>query len=128
MQQPSSIGDVAKIRAGMDVDQLRFDTVTRSLALVRNRRAALAAIAALGLGGVETVASKKKRSKKKPKKNKCTSGPCTYNQCLLYVKDLCSDYPSISQNACVVTFNGCCDKYASVLQDKAYRNAVLRCI
>ena len=115
----------------------RFKILIRSLTSVGSRRralttglAALAGAASTRYHAETTDAAKRNRKKRNRKNgNSCTSGPCNYNLCLLYLdsKPYNNDPILISKYTPFLT-SRCCATYALSLTGTAYRNAVVACI
>ena len=114
----------------MDVD--RIDALARSLSAVGSRRralttglAALVGITSARYHAEPTEAAKRNRKKR----NRCTSGPCNYNLCLLYLDTKpYNNNPTLIRKYTPYLSSQCCAFYALSLTGKAYRNAVVSCI
>jgi hypothetical protein len=114
-----------------------FDTLTRSLNTHGSRRrvlttglAALVGITSARYNAETTEAAKRNRKKRRRKnRNRCTSGPCNYELCLLYLdtKPYNNDGTLIRKYTPYLT-SQCCAPYALGLTGTAYRNAVVACI
>jgi hypothetical protein len=115
----------------------RFDILTRSLTTVGSRRRALTTGLAALVGTAsaryhtETTEAAKRNRKKRRRKNRnsCTTGPCTYDLCLLYL-----DTKPYNNNSTLIRkygdwlANHCCAFYALSLTGTAYRDTVVACI
>jgi hypothetical protein len=91
------------------------------------RRTMLASLIALGM---TPRASSQTEARRRKKRTRCTSGPCTYDLCLLYVDAQFAHVPGNSANVArkESAKRYCCGGLALDYQGTAYRAQVIACV
>jgi hypothetical protein len=101
----------------------------------RNLAAWLAGLSLLA-GPMDITASSKKKRRRKRRQQRntqqdtCTTGPCTYDLCLLYVDDVFAHRIASSGNLAAIPYvkNACCAGPGLEYTETQYRDWVIACV
>jgi hypothetical protein len=123
----SGDADSAKLHLFRDQSPVIQQSVLCKKEQLMRRRTMLASLIALG---VTTHVSSRTEARRRKKRNRCTSGPCTYDLCLLYVDAQLAHLPGNSANVArkESAKRHCCAGLALDYQGTAYRALVIACV